>query len=365
MGIRAVAIGLTCFLGVSLVPRVGHAAAGWPRPDRGTQIAARVRMLLQETEDPVQVARGLTEAGIRFIGYQALTMDVWDAGDGPVLGAVTRQSMGTDLVPTSRDLTPLTKAKAMFFGRPAGRKDDFTLRQWVYEWKEPDGTLREQAAITGAWQAPERWWKARPADVIGVEWVPQDLAYVVARPYDGVHYDQQTLGAASFTVDDSVRRWVLFVDFTPTAPSVYGKVTNIFVNYTHTYLGWSLRVILGAGKDGGTGSVMVETNGRAWTEGTGLALRIGTRDSRGPGEVKAPAYFQSRNGGVRYRTNGSAAGVPGVLPAPERLIRPAGAAPYRAVDPSPSRQHRRRIGCPQSHRSDRSALLPTMSAVNS
>lgn len=50
----------------------------------------------------------------------------------------------------------------------------------------------------------------------------------------------------------------------------------------HTWMGVKLSVQLGAGPTGGTGSITVNTDGKTWTEGTVLAFKMGSEETRGP-----------------------------------------------------------------------------------
>lgn len=282
MGNQPFCAGLHWLLAVALglMPPGGATAA--PAPPEGPAVRALVRQVLRTTHDPARVATLLQARGVRFLGYQALGLRLTGARGGCTPALAETTTMGPDLQPQVA-VAVLEEAGGWDGARIlAGRKYDFLLRQWLYEWTNADGTLTEETVITGRWLSPEWQWLARPADVIDVRWVVGDLAYVVAYPYDGVQFDQQTQGAASFTVDDLVPDWTLFVDFTPASSSAYGRVTNVFANYTHTYLGFRVQVTLGAGANGTTGSVSIQTDARTWTKGTGLALRIGSRESRGP-----------------------------------------------------------------------------------
>ncbi len=250
---------------------------------RGNDVRALMRRVLHKTQDPVQVAHLLAKKGVRFQGHQAVGVRfARDAAGVPTPWLIETTTVGADLgIAVERQVLDQAQLGAGV-EILAGRKYDFLLRQWLYEWTNADGTFTVESVTTGTWFSPEWRWIARPADVIDVRWVVGHLAYVAAYPYDGVAFDQQTQGAASFTVDDLVTHWTLFVDFTPASNNVYGTVTNVFTNYTHTYLGLRLGVTLGAGSNGATGSVTVNTDARSWMKGVGLALRIGNNESRGP-----------------------------------------------------------------------------------
>lgn len=296
---RSFGAGLACLLVAALgllppgaaaaAPRNGVARPAAPAP-AGPEMRAYMRRVLRQTQDPARVAALLAARGVRFLGYQAVGVRFTRDADGrPTPWLVETVTMGPDLVSTvQQEVLAPAPAGQDGPGALAGRKSDFLLRQWLYEWANQDGTFTEENVTTGTWYSPEWRWMARPADVIDVRWIVGDLAYVAAYPYDGVTFDQQTQGAASFTVDDLVDHWTVFVDFTPASRSVYGKVTNVFANYTHTYLGFKLSITLNAGPTGSTGSVSVNTDARTWVKGTGLALRIGSRESRGPASSASP-----------------------------------------------------------------------------
>lgn len=288
---RASLAGLTWLLVAALVaaqPRVTAAAATTvpalsPSAPAGPAVRAMMHRALHAGGDPALVAAFLHRHGVRFLGYQGVGVRfARGAGGQPAPWLVETTSMGPDLCAqvATRVVAPAPDDRTVSL--LAGRKYDFLLRQWLYEWANADGTFTEETVVSGIWYDPEWRWLARPADVIDVRWIVGDLAYVAAYPYDGVQFDQQTQGAASFTVDDLVANWLLFVDFTPASAGAYGRVTNVFTNYTHTYMGFRLQVTLGAGPTGSTGSVQVTTDARTWTKGTGLALRIGSGESRGP-----------------------------------------------------------------------------------
>lgn len=164
----------------------------------------------------------------------------------------------------------------------AGRKADLTLTMWLYEWQNQDGTYSEQAVISGRWRNTEYRLIDAPTDVIDVRWTVGDLVYVSSTPFDGVRRDQHTNGIASFTVDDQVESWDLFVNFRPVSNGVQGRWTNVFVNYTHTWMGLRLGITLGTAPQGATGTISINTDAKTWTEGTGIAFLIGSEGAWGP-----------------------------------------------------------------------------------
>lgn len=223
---RFVAVTLGLLL-ASLIP-VASLAKG--KADREADIMRTMREALAQTSDPRQVAGLLSNHGARFIGYQENTVTFVHTGDRVVPAQSVTKTVGPEFVP----LLAVKRPAGDVITPDAGNKTDFTLTLWLYEWKNTDGTYTEQAAINGYWSGTEYPWIDQPADVIDVRWIVGDLVYLSSYPYDGVMRDQHTLGIASYTVDDQVRSWDLYVNFKPVSSSVKGKWTNVFANYTHT-----------------------------------------------------------------------------------------------------------------------------------
>lgn len=252
------------------------AAQGAPRAPGDQQqadaMAAYMRQVLARTRDPAAVAAALDRRGASLLGYQEVRVWLAPGSEGrPEVEratVLTADALGTR---TSGQVEPA-----------AGRREDFVLRQWLYEWQNGDGTWTEQNVVTGQWLSTEYWWLKHPDDVLDLRWVVGDLVLTVCRPYDGVRSDRQTLGAADFLADDAIGSWTVICDFTPASSAVYGKVTNVFTGYTHTWLGWRLAVYLYPGTAGTTGSVRVSTDAYTWYKSTGLAIRIASGDAKGP-----------------------------------------------------------------------------------
>jgi hypothetical protein len=235
------------------------------------------RQVLAGSREPREVARRLGEEGARFLGYQQRQVTFVHTGETVFPTRSVTTTVGPDFQPSvaTTDLQPE-------IGPDAGNKTDLTLTFWVFEWRNRNGTYTEQAIISGSWSNTEYRWIDDPTDVIDVRWIVGDLVYSSSTPYDGVQRDQHTNGIASFTVDDQVASWDLFVHFRPASSAAVGRWTNIFTNYTHTWWGIRLSIQLGAGPSGNTGTITINTDARTWTEGTGVALQIGSEDGGGP-----------------------------------------------------------------------------------
>lgn len=246
-------------------------------------MARIMRGVLRQTRDPQQVAQFLSRHGARFVGYQESTVSFVYTGDSVVPTRSTTRTVGPDFKPSASEHAHAEEIKPF-----AGEKADLTLMLWLYEWRNNDGSYTEQAIINGSWSATEYSWIDDPIDVIDVRWIVGDLVYLSSTPYDGVQRDQHTQGIASFTVGDQVRDWDLFVNFRPASSSVHGRWTNVFLNYHHTWFGVKLGVTLGAAQNGSTGSITINTDAKTWTEGTGLAIQIGSEQSRGPAITGLP-----------------------------------------------------------------------------
>jgi len=236
---RVAALGMGILLALC-VPAASLAGGSPVRSPESVQAA--VRTALRGGSDPAAAARRLGALGLRVAGYQEVRVEP----------------------------------------QAAGRKADLTLTVWLYEWQNPDGTYTEQAAISGHWRDTEYRLIDAPADVIDVRWTVGDLVYVSSTPFDGVRRDQHTNGIASYTVDDQVKSWDLFVNFRPVATSVYGRWTNLFVNYTHTWLGLRLGIALASAPQGASGTISINTDAKTWTQGTGLAFQIASEGAAGP-----------------------------------------------------------------------------------
>ncbi len=265
-------------LGLLLASLVPAASMAGGKASTEAAMARNVRRILSETRDPQRVAMLLERAGARFLGFQEASVTFVYTGDRVIPVRTGVRTVGPDLRQQVSQSGLSGDAGLM-----AGEKVDLTLMLWLYEWQNRDGSFTEQAAVSGYWSDTEYSWIDDPQDVIDVRWIVGDLVYLSSQPFDGVQRDQHMQGVASFTVDDQVEAWDLFVNFRPVSSDVYGKWTNVFANYTHTWLGVKLEVTLGAGPTGSTGTVRVHTDGKSWTEGTGLAIRIGSGQSRGPG----------------------------------------------------------------------------------
>lgn len=264
-------------LGLVLAAAMPAAGLAQGRVDRSADMARTMKTILAKGKDPAYVAKALEKEGARFVGYRQNQVTFVNTGEAVVATGSVTTEVGPDLQPTVTRSTQEADIRPM-----AGEKTDFTMTMWLYEWRNRDGSYSEQAMINGEWSDTEYTWLDDPADVIDVRWIVGDLVYVSSTPYDGVQRDQHTQGIASFTVGDQVDSWDLFVNFRPSSSGVIGKWTNVFVNYTHTWFGVQLGITLGAGPNGSTGSITLNTDAKTWTEGTGLALLIGAQQSRGP-----------------------------------------------------------------------------------
>lgn len=267
---------LACVLGVLLLSGMGVSAAEGPATQE-EEVALLVRQAVAADPSPRQVAKALAERRIRFMGFQQ--KQVTFAYDGGEVRAVESRTttVGSDLVPHNQSGGAPPDSWVM-----AGEKADLTLTMWLYEWRRSDGSYREQAMVNGHWSSTEYSWIDDPEDVIDLRWIVGDLVYLSSVPLDGVQRDQHTQGIASFTVNDQISSWDLFVNFRPVSSQAHGRWTNIFLNYTHTWWGARLTVQLGAGPTGSTGSISINTDARTWTEGTGLAFLIGSGEDHGP-----------------------------------------------------------------------------------
>lgn len=189
-----------------------------------------IRDIFAQTKDPRQVAQLLNQHGARFVGYRQNTVTFVNTGEAVVPMRSRAEAIGPDLRPTVTEHIDPAGISPM-----AGEKVDLTVTMWLYEWQNQNGTFTEQAYINGRWSSTEYRWLDDPVDVIDVRWIVGDLVYVSSTPYDGVQRDQHTTGVASYTVGDQVQDWDLFVNFRPTSPGVYGRWTNVFVNYTQAW----------------------------------------------------------------------------------------------------------------------------------
>lgn len=264
-------------LGLILVSAIPIAGMAEGKAQREEEMTRTVRSILRTTREPARVARLLDRQGARFLGYQASTVTFVYNGETVLPARSTVTTVGPGL-----DAKSTTTAMPGDVHISAGEKADLTLTLWLYEWRNRDGSYSEQAVISGYWSETEYTWIDDPQDVIDIRWIVGDLVYLSSQPFDGVERDQHTQGIASFTVPDQVANWDLFVNFKPVSSTVHGRWTNIFANYTHTWWGVRLGVTLGAGPNGSTGTIVVSTDGKTWTEGTGLAFRIGSGETRGP-----------------------------------------------------------------------------------
>lgn len=251
-----------------------------PEPD-GLDPAPQVRQILAASRDPLVVKQQLAERSIRFVGMRQTKVTFVKRGDQVVVGRTVRQAIGPD-----GKVEEQTDGGASIM---AGEKADFTMTMWLYEWRNRDNTYTEQVALTGAWSSTEYSWLDDPADVIDVRWIVGDLVYLSSIPYDGVQRDQTAQGIASYTVNDQIQTWDLYVNFRPTSSGVYGRWTNVFANYHHTWLGIRLGIQLQAGATGGTGNLILNTEARTWVEGLGLAIQIGSEGWRGPVTTGGPS----------------------------------------------------------------------------
>lgn len=277
----AIVLGLTI---AALVPL--HQAEGRVRAQADAEVVDRapeMRQILAESRDPIVVRSRLAERSIRFVGMRQAQVTFAKQGDQVVVANTVRQTVDSE--------GHVTLQEESATGGPsidAGQKTDFTMTMWLYEWRNRDGTYTEQVALTGYWSSTEYSWLDDPADVIDVRWIVGDLVYLSSTPYDGVQRDQTAQGIASYTVNDQIRTWDLYVNFRPTSSAVYGKWTNIFANYHHTWMGAKLSVQLQAGTSGATGSLTLNQDMKVWVEGVGLAIQLGSEASRGPVSSSVP-----------------------------------------------------------------------------
>lgn len=223
----AVLLGLVLAVGIPFASM----AEGKARARREAEMAAAVRSVLRHTTDPAAVAELLQKSGTRLLGFQETTVTFVYDGER----VVPAQSATRTLTAGAAPAVSVKAAGGSTITPLAGEKADLTLTLWLYEWRNWDGTYTEQAAISGYWSATEYSWLDDPADVIDVRWTVGDLVYASSTPFDGVKRDQHTNGIASYTVNDQVKSWDLFVNFKPVSFSVYGKWTNIFANYTQAW----------------------------------------------------------------------------------------------------------------------------------
>lgn len=270
---RLIAVGLGLLL-ATLIPAASMAQG---KANREADMARTVRGILAKNKDPRYVAKLLSKHGARFLGYRQNTVSFVHTGDTVVPARSTVTNVGPDLQAAVTEQALADEVRPL-----AGEKADLTMTMWMYEWRNSSGTYTEQMILSGSWSATEYSWIDEPRDVIDVRWIVGDLVYVSSSPFDGVQRDQHTNGIASFTVDDQVRSWDLFVNFRPTSSSVYGRWTNVFFNYHHTWWGVKLSVALGGGPNGSTGTITINTDAKTWVEGNGLAFEIGSGDSSGP-----------------------------------------------------------------------------------
>lgn len=281
--VASMAIVLGLFM-AALVPL--HQVEGRVRvPDDAGVVdwAPEVRQILAESRDPLVVKRRLAERSIRFVGMRQTQVTFAKQSDQVVVANTVRQAVDGEGKVVLQEESGTGGPSIM-----AGQKTDFTMTMWLYEWRNRDGTYTEQVALTGYWTSTEHSWMDAPADVIDVRWIVGDLAYLSSTPYNGVQRDQTAQGIASYTVDDQIRSWDLYVNFRPTSSAVYGKWTNIFANYHHTWMGMRLSIQLQAGATGGTGNLTLNTEARTWVEGVGLAIQIGSESARGPVTSNVP-----------------------------------------------------------------------------
>lgn len=196
------------------------------------QMAQLLRSTVAARGDPLRVAEALAEQGIRFLGYRKQSVTYWFDGkqvqavDGPSL------TVGPNLVTRIEEPAASKDPSAL-----AGNKTDLTVDMWLVESQLSDGSFRQHLFVSGWWSSREYAWIDDPADVIDVRWIVGDIVYVLSEVYDGVQRDQHTQGIASFTVDDQIASWDMTVTFRPTSPAVYGKYSNLFVNYTQMWWG--------------------------------------------------------------------------------------------------------------------------------
>lgn len=268
---------IAVFIGLFLIGAVPLAGLADGKSRREEEMAQVMRAIMAETRDPAEVSERLGRHGARFVGLQISNVSFVHTDGVVTPTGSTNTVVGPGLRPSVSSQSFGSQVRPM-----AGDKTDFTLSLWAYEWRNLDGTYTEQSMISGYWTDTEYSWLDEPLDVIDVRWTVGDLVYLSSAPYDGVRRDQHTNGIASFTVPDQVGYWDLFVNFKPVSSAVHGKWTNIFANYTHTWFGVKLSITLGSAQHGATGSITISTDGKTWTEGTGLALQIGSQGTSGP-----------------------------------------------------------------------------------
>jgi hypothetical protein len=290
----AVVLGLL----LAIIPAAGMA---FGKANREAEMTRAARGIFAKSKDPRQVAQLLKRHGARFLGYRQNTVTFVNTGEAVVPARSKSETVGPEFQATS-EVTTLSKEAAALIdveaatavagaeriAPTAGEKVDLTLTLWLYEWRNQDGTYTEQAYLNGHWSSTEYRWLDDPVDVIDVRWIVGDLVFSSSTPYDGVQRDQHTNGIASYTVGDQVQDWDLYVNFRPTSPNVYGRNSNIFVNYTHTWWGVKLGITLNGGPTGNPGSISINTDAKLWTEGTGILFRIGSGETRGPAITSLP-----------------------------------------------------------------------------
>lgn len=280
-----------------LLAVIPAASMAYGKANREAERTRVVRGIFAKSKDPRQVAQLLKQQGARFLGYRQNTVTYVNTGRAVVPARSRTEAIGPDFRPVINE----TEAAAAIMEADgdaaagmegispmAGEKVDLTLTLWLYEWRNQDGTYTEQAYINGHWSSTEYRWLDDPVDVIDVRWIVGDVVFSSSTPYDGVQRDQHTNGIASYTVGDQVQDWDLYVNFRPTSPNVYGRNSNIFVNYTHTWWGVKLGITLNGGPTGNPGSISINTDAKLWTEGTGILFRIGSGETRGPAITSLP-----------------------------------------------------------------------------
>ena len=270
-----------------LLAVIPAASMAYGKANREAEMSRVMRSIIASSKDPRQVAQLLKQKGARFMGYRQSTVTFVNTGEAVVPLRSRTEAVGPDFRPTMTERAPAAGVSPM-----AGEKADLTVTMWLYEWRNSNGTFTEQAYMNGRWSSTEYRWLDDPVDVIDVRWIVGDLVFVSSTPYDGVQRDQHANGIASYTVNDQVQDWDLFVNFRPTSQSVYGRWTNVFVNYTHTWWGVKLGITLNGGPTGSTGSIVINTDAKTWTEGTGLAFQIGSQETRGPAITSLPVEEQ-------------------------------------------------------------------------
>lgn len=278
-----------------LLAVIPAASMAYGKANREAEMTRTMRGIFAKSNDPRQVAQLLKQQGVRFLGYRQNTVTYMNTGKAVVPARSRTEAIGPDFRPIISE----TKAAGIIeadgngaaidgISPTAGEKVDLTLTLWLYEWRNQDGTYTEQAYINGRWSSTEYRWLDDPVDVIDVRWIVGDVVFSSSTPYDGVQRDQHTNGIASYTVGDQVQDWDLYVNFRPTSPNVYGRNSNIFINYTHTWWGVKLGITLNGGPTGNPGSISIATDAKLWTEGTGILFRIGSGETRGPAITSLP-----------------------------------------------------------------------------